>query len=98
MEEADNDYREENGWVYSDYDGEWYEDADVLIKAQRWVQRYSWQECCFMGRYEKITICVDSLNGLIEDGEATYVNGVAYIDDIGFDGEPVHIAAAEIAA
>lgn len=98
LEEAETDYREDNGWAFSDWDGEWYEDADEVVKAKRWVQRYSWQHGCFMGRYEETTIHIESLNDLIESGDATYVNDIAYIDVIGFDGEPVHIAAAEIAA
>ena len=98
LEEAEDDYRRDNGWAYSEYDNEWYEDGTEVLMATRWVQRYSWKDDCFMGRYENITIHIETLNGLIEDGEATYVNGIAYIDDIGFDGEPVHIAAADLRA
>ena len=98
LDDAEDDYRKDHGHVWSEYDGEWYEDADEVSKALVWSPRYDWRVGEYVWSYKEQTVSIDTLNDLIEDGEAAYVNDVAYIDKIGFDGEPVHIAAASLVA
>ena len=95
MNEAEERWHEDNGDVQAEWDGEWH-DADDVVSAKWWTnvwtaQGYVWSYC-------DTTISVDDLNELIDNGEATYLNGVFYIDDILCDGEPAHMCAAALKA
>ena len=84
LEQAEQSFKEEN-WSYSEYDDEYYEDEDEIINVMEWnVIRF---------RYEETTIHEDTLKNLVRSKEATYFEGNYYIDDLGFDGEPLHFAA-----
>lgn len=86
-EAAEERYKEKY-WFYSEYDEEYFENKDEIDTVLQWnVLTFS---------YEKTTIHHDSLMELFENGEAVEIDGVVYIDDIGFDGEPVHFCAAEL--
>ena len=85
LEEAERRFKKRY-WHLSEYDDEYFEDADDIVEAFQW--RY------WGNRYDFTTISRDSLNELLDDNEATFVDGAYYIDDIGYDGEPVHYAAA----
>lgn len=86
-DEAEQDFKERN-WNYSEYDDEYFENEDEIGTVLQWnVLRF---------RYEETTIHVDSLETLFENGEAVEIEGVVYIDDIGFDGEPIHFCAAKL--
>ena len=43
-------------------------------------------------RYEEYTITKEDFNRLAEYGEATEYNGEYFLDEVGSDGEPAHIA------
>lgn len=89
MESAEQDYKERN-WYYSEYDNEYYEDDCDVVEALMWNNNLS--------KYETTTIYVDTLNELFDDGEAVEFEGTIYIDEIGTDGEPAHIAAENFVA
>lgn len=82
---AEDDFRTDNGWAYSKHDGEWFEDADDVIT----VAEFDPYRCLF----RDTTISVESFNNLVERRMATEFNGVFYIDDVNYEGEPVHAAA-----
>lgn len=92
-EEASWIAKKDAGWKESEYDSQLYEDAENVIEAYEWGWKYFKSEG-FRYCYSETTIHLDTLNELIEKGEATFVGDTAYIDHIGYDGEPVHIAAA----
>jgi hypothetical protein len=81
LEEAERTWHEDNGDAWSDYDEGWFDAHDVML-----VLRYNQLGNYF---YEE-SISVESFNDLVDDGEATKFNGQGYIDDINFEGEPVH--------
>lgn len=85
MEEAEQEYKE-NYWFYSEYDDEYYEDSSDVVSVMQWN--------VFANRYEETTIHVETLEDLFGNGEAVCIEGITYIDDIGFDGEPIHFCAA----
>ena len=86
LEEAEESYKEDN-WFYSDYDEQYFEDEDDLSRAMQWNG----------SSYTLVTISIETLENLMDDGEAVEIGGVNYIDAIGFDGEPVHFAALDYA-
>lgn len=86
-DDAEQDYKERY-WHYSEYDDEYFENKDEIDAVLQWN--------VLTFRYEETTIHVDSLDTLFENGEAVEIEGVVYIDDIGFDGEPVHFCAAKL--
>ena len=87
MEEAEADYKERY-WHYSEYDEEYYEFKSEITTAMLWVDG--------VRSYVRTTINVDTLADIYQNGEATCIDGVYYIDELGFDGEPIHICAAEL--
>lgn len=87
FEKAEKRYKEDN-WYYSEYDDEYYEDDDEIVTALEW----SYPCLC----YVKTSIHCDSLEKLFEVNEASCFEGRYYIDQVGFDGEPAHIAAAQL--
>lgn len=90
MEEAENEYKEEN-WFYVEYDDEYVEDEDEILEAYIWNGYYH--------KYELQTIKESTFNLKHRLKKATVIDGVCYVDDsIGYDGYPVHYAAAETAA
>lgn len=89
LEKAEQSYKEDY-WYYSEYDDEYYEYSGEIRHVMQWN--------VFTCRYEETTIHEDTLCSLFEDGEAVEIEGVVYIDDIGFDGEPVHFCAANLCA
>lgn len=90
LEEAEQSFKEDN-WYYSEYDDEYYEDEDDVVTALEWDYRRK--------GYKETTIHVDTFESLCDDGCAVIFDGMRYIDDvIGYDGEPMHIVAAEFCA
>lgn len=85
MQEAEQEYKERN-WFYSEYDEEYYEYSSDVVSVMQWN--------VFANRYEETTIHVETLEDLFGNGEAVCIEGITYIDDIGFDGEPIHFCAA----
>ena len=83
---AEKDYKE-NNWTYSEYDDEYYEDSDDVIRALEWN--------VFDCKYDETTISIDSFNSLVEDGEATEFCGTYYLDSVKYDGEPEHLLHAD---
>lgn len=79
--EAEREWHRDNGDTYSDYDGEWYENAEDVITAYEWCH----------SRYYETTISVESFNDRVEEGTATEFCGVYYLDKVSYDGEPKHI-------
>lgn len=61
-EEAERSYKEEN-WHYSEYDDEYFEDDVVTLKQ---------------GACDEISICRDSADRLVDNGEAICINGKYY--------------------
>ena len=89
-EDAEQSFKEEN-WYYSEYDDEYFEDEDDVVTALEWDYRRK--------GYRETTIHVDTFESLCDDGCAVIFDGMRYIDDvIGYDGEPMHIVAAEFCA
>lgn len=97
MENAEEAWHANNGEVFSNYDSDWYDKEDV-VKAYQWISGIYLRSYSRDGKYAETTISKDSLEDLIDDGKATFVNGVAYIDAIGHDGEPAHYLAADLRA
>jgi len=89
MEQAEQEYKEEN-WMYAEFDDEYVEDEDDVTFAMMWNK--------VTHLYVETTIKCETLDKLMDSEEAVEIDGVNYIDAIGFDGEPVHFAAAEICA
>jgi len=87
MEDGEYRFKEDN-WYFSEYDEDYVEDEDDLSVAMVWN--------AFHHIYVEKTIMCETLDSLMEDGAAVEVNGVNYIDAVGYDGEPVHLAAAEV--
>lgn len=88
MEDAEQSFKEEN-WYYSEYDDEYFEDD--VVTALEWDYRRK--------GYRETTIHADTFESLCDDGCAVIFDGMRYIDDvIGYDGEPMHIVAAEFCA
>lgn len=85
---AEQRYKEDN-WHYSEYDDDYVEDEDEITIAVEWSKVYH--------EYRKTTIFCETLDELMDSEKAVEIDGVNYIDDIGFDGEPVHFAAAQYA-
>ena len=93
---AEESWYEEHGYCRSDYDGKWYPE-DEVIEAFEWCFCYRRGEG-YGFRYKSIIIGIDTLEELIENNMATYVDDVPYVDKIGYDGEPAHLVCAEIMA
>lgn len=74
-----------NHWHLCDYDGEYYENEDDLLCVMKWYGG-------LCQRYEEYTITKEDFNRLAEYGEATEYNGEYFLDEVGSDGEPAHIA------
>ena len=74
MENAEQEYKETN-WTYSDYDEEYYEDADDVVEYRYWNPGTN--------TYERRTISTASLEEQVESGDFHSFEGVAYdeIDD-----------------
>ncbi|MBQ9560573.1 MAG: hypothetical protein IJV08_11450 [Bacteroidaceae bacterium] len=89
MEEAEQTYKADN-WTYSDYDEEYFEDSDDV------TEYFEWSELTHA--YLRKTISVESLQALIDDESVAWVGNAYYYDIIGYDGEPVHISAADLRA
>ena len=88
VEDAEQSFKEEN-WYYSEYDDEYFEDD--VVTALEWDYRCK--------GYRETTIHADTFESLCDDGCAVIFDGMRYIDDvIGYDGEPMHIVAAEFCA
>lgn len=88
-EDAEQDYKERN-WYLSEYDDEYFESEDDIITVYEWI---NWRHC-----YRETTISKETLYELVDDGEATFVDGRYIIDDIAADGEPLHYVAFDMAA
>lgn len=58
MEKAENEFKRKN-WHYSEYDDEWYESLDDIIRINIWNESE--------GIYEEKSICTDTLDNLIEN-------------------------------
>ena len=69
MSKAEQEYKESN-WHYSDYDEEYYEDADNVVKYMCWRS--------VLNRYEQRTISSESLEELVENGEYHTFEGTVY--------------------
>lgn len=69
MSNAEQKYKESN-WYYSDYDGEYYEDDDDVVKYMCWQS--------VLNRYEQRTISTESLEELVGDGDCHVFEGTAY--------------------
>lgn len=80
MESGEEKWHRDRGDIFSDYDDEWYEDCEDVIKVREWI----------CGKYYDTTISVDSFNSLVENGEATMFNGSYYLDSVNLEGEPAH--------
>jgi hypothetical protein len=63
-EDAERSYKEEN-WHYSEYDDEYFEDESDVVILKR-------------GICDEMSICIDSVNRLVENGEAICINGKYY--------------------
>lgn len=63
-EEAEREYKETH-WTYSEYDDEYFEDESDVVTLKR-------------GTCDEISICIDSVNRLVESGEAVCINGKYY--------------------
>jgi len=87
LQKAEQRYKEDN-WFYSEYDDDYYEDGDEVVTAWKWD--------FLLHRYVETSIHCDSLKELFEVNEASYFEGRYYLDKVGFDGEPAHIAAAQL--
>lgn len=72
-DEAEEDYRRSQ-MTYSDYDEEYFEDADDVTE---W-KRYIYSRVCQDGYYFEQTISIGSLAKLIDKGEVIYCNGMYY--------------------
>lgn len=81
-DEAETRWYKNNGYVWSEYEGEWFEEC-LVINAKEW-----WSD-----EYFETTISIGRFNHLVGRGRATEYNGEYYIDSVMFDGEPVHAAA-----
>jgi hypothetical protein len=86
---AEQAWKEDN-WYFSEYDDEYFENEDDITIVMQWNK---WQS-----RYEETTIHRETLGELFSYEEAVEINGIVYIDDIGFDGEPIHFCAANLCA
>ena len=71
-DEAEDDYRREN-MTYSEYDDEYFEDADDVTEWKRWRASR-----CNGGCYYTETISLESLSKLIDKDEVVYCNGMYY--------------------
>lgn len=71
-EKAEEAYKEEN-WVYSDYDGEYYEDEEDITCYWRWNRE--------KGMYEEKSISIESLNHLLYNEEFYEFDNV-YFDQV----------------
>lgn len=89
-ESAENDWHRDNGHVFSEWDDKWYENADDVITVKEYVHGW-WRNPYF----KKTIISVESFNELVERGEATEYLGKYYIDELYYDGEPVHLELAK---
>ena len=58
MEKAEDEFKRKN-WYYLEYDGEWYEDYTDITRINIWNESE--------GIYEKKSISIDTLDGLIEN-------------------------------
>ena len=87
MEEAEEKYKEDN-WTYAEFGGEYVEDEDDVTLAMMWNKG--------LNLYVETTIKCETLGKLMDSENAVEIDGVNYIDAIGFDGEPVHFAAADL--
>ena len=92
-EDAEKSYKRHNGWTYSAWDDDYFEDADDVVVMIQWEHAYNWNPT--NGHYKKVTISKDSLQDLIDGEEVVWMNGMYYYDDLGFDGEPAHYCAAD---
>lgn len=88
MDAAEEEYHKDQGEAYSDYDEAWYDEEDVLCV-------WDWDN--FLNKYYKLTISIESFNNLVEEGEATIFCGEYFIDNINYDGEPVHEELLKVA-
>lgn len=61
---AEQEYKEEH-WHYSEYDDEYFEDEDDVVTLKR-------------GECDEISICRDSVDRLVDNGEAICINGKYY--------------------
>lgn len=61
MEKAEDEFKQRN-WHYSEYDGEWYERLDDITHIHIWNESE--------GIYEKKSICIATLDSLIENEDA----------------------------
>lgn len=87
-EQAELEYKDEN-WYYAEFNDKYYEDDDDVMQV------FVWSVCLY--KYYKTTVGRDYFDEMVEDGEATVIDGVAYIDTILHDGEPAHYSAAAVA-
>jgi len=88
LEIAEKEYHQDHGEAYSSYDEEWYDEEEVLCV-------WDWNK--WANSYEKLTISIESFNNLVEEGEATIFCGEYFIDNINFEGEPVHEELLKVA-
>ena len=58
MEKAEDEFKRKN-WYYSEYDEAWYEELDDITRIHIWNESE--------GVYEEKSICIDTLDGLIEN-------------------------------
>ncbi len=77
----EEDYKDDN-WYYSKYDEDYFEDEDDVVEA------FEWSEA--KGRFIPTTISVATFNSLVESSSATIFYGERFIDEVLYDGEPVH--------
>ena len=66
-EEAEREYKETH-WTYSEYDDEYFEDESDVVTLKR-------------GTCDEISICRDSADWLVDNGEAICINGKYYDAD-----------------
>lgn len=96
-DDAENSWKENNGWTFSDYDDEYFENEEDVIVAMEWIQLYSYP-LGYHYTWVETSISVDTFNDLVSENGATFYNGVNYIDDVLADGEPAHLVAADLRA
>ncbi|MDR2810448.1 MAG: hypothetical protein LBB84_07835 [Tannerellaceae bacterium] len=69
METSEQEYKKEN-WTYSEYDETYFEDEDDVTEYMCWLPMEK--------RYERRTISVDTLGGLLNEGVLHSFAGVSY--------------------
>jgi len=83
-------YHRRRGDVFSGFEDKWLS-RDDAVEVYVWIDGFVGNDI-FGYEYKSDFVSDEKFDELIVKKNATYHNGMAFIDDIGFDGQPVHLS------